>query len=154
MLSLSHDLHGLWSQAGFTLRPVAPPRDDKELDVQLFWQTYFPADTWYEPTDLLQKPLTAARYFCQRADAPSAIQYRLRYTNKRNNGGLPKGERIISGQMFTLTTSDPKEMPLPSFELLEMQWYLQRVAAMNGVADFPDDLDLDHSSDMDAITAR
>lgn len=50
-------------------------------------------------------------------------------------------ERIIkSGEKITLQTDDP----LPSMELLEMQWILNRVKTISGAADIPtDELDPD-----------
>src|SRR6185437_15622483 len=38
-----------------------------------------------------------------------------------------------SGTIFTIKASTPDL--LPSFEILEMQWHLQRLAAMSGAAD-------------------
>lgn len=46
---------------------------------------------------------------------------------------------IYSGELVTLTTRDPVAMPLPSFELLEMQWMLNRIAALSGAADVTDE---------------
>jgi hypothetical protein len=45
--------------------------------------------------------------------------------------------RICSGDIFTLTTNDPEKRPLPSMELLEMQWILQRLMGMCGSAEWP-----------------
>jgi hypothetical protein len=39
---------------------------------------------------------------------------------------------IGSGDFFTLTTKDPEEMPLPDYNLLDLQWVMQRVLAMRG----------------------
>ena len=44
---------------------------------------------------------------------------------------------IESGEIFELTTNNPETHPLPSWELLEMQWFLQRVVAMSGAAGWP-----------------
>jgi hypothetical protein len=44
---------------------------------------------------------------------------------------------IHSGDTFTLTTDDPESHPLPSLELLDMQWVLQRLVAMCGAAEWP-----------------
>jgi hypothetical protein len=55
---------------------------------------------------------------------------------------------IRSGDTFTLTTDDPESRPLPSLELLDMQWVLQRLVAMCGAAEWPwieADDDSDHS---------
>ena len=48
-------------------------------------------------------------------------------------------EPIYSGQIMTIRTSDPETMPLPSFQLLQMQWFLNRVAAISGAADVTDE---------------
>lgn len=49
------------------------------------------------------------------------------------------GVRIESGDTFDLMTDDPVTRPLPSRELLEMQWILHRVRALKGAADIDDD---------------
>ena len=58
---------------------------------------------------------------------------------------------IESGQIFKPTTKNPETHPLPSWELLEMQWFLQRVVAMSSAAswprfDFQDNNDIDSNS--------
>jgi len=65
---------------------------------------------------------------------------------------MPHGDgdiRIKSGDTFALTTFNPITHPLPSFELLEMQWHLNRIVSMSGAADIydDDDDDDDHHSD-------
>ncbi|CAK7564432.1 MAG: hypothetical protein SEPTF4163_002323, partial [Sporothrix epigloea] len=46
--------------------------------------------------------------------------------------GLP----LRTGQIFTIRAENPED--LPSFELLDMQWNLLRVAAMSGAAEAED----------------
>jgi hypothetical protein len=53
---------------------------------------------------------------------------------------------IKSGEFFELKTDDAIERPLPSFKLLEMQWFLQRVIGMAGAAGPYEDW-LDEDSD-------
>lgn len=58
---------------------------------------------------------------------------------------------ISSGDIITITTEDPETHPLPSFELLQMQWVLNRLVAISGAADVTDeelDDDGDASDDM------
>lgn len=43
---------------------------------------------------------------------------------------------IQSGQKFSFITNDPVNQPLPSWDLLEMQWILQRLVRMSGAADW------------------
>ena len=51
---------------------------------------------------------------------------------------------MTTGDRFTMTTTDPERMPLPSVELLDLQFYLQRIASMSAAGginklDFEDD---------------
>ena len=55
---------------------------------------------------------------------------------------------IRSGQVFSFKTTEPEGQPLPSWELLEMQWYLQRLVAMSGAAGWPS---FDWDDDDDSI---
>jgi len=41
--------------------------------------------------------------------------------------------------MITITTENPDTNPLPSFELLQMQWILHRLVAISGAADVTDE---------------
>lgn len=49
--------------------------------------------------------------------------------------GEPIYKPIASGDVFTITTDNLNSMPLPSQALLEMRWYLQRIAGMSGAAE-------------------
>lgn len=57
-----------------------------------------------------------------------------------------ENERIISGTLIEFKTDNPRLYPLPSLDLLEMQWVLQRIAAMCGGAE---EEDSDYSDDDD-----
>ena len=60
---------------------------------------------------------------------------------------------IQTGQTFVLQAAKPDD--LPSWELLEMQWNLLRVAAICGAADVTDDYhDSDDSDNEDCGQAR
>jgi hypothetical protein len=47
---------------------------------------------------------------------------------------LRRQKLIKSGEFFELQTDDAIAKPLPSFKLLEMQWFLTRVVGMAGAA--------------------
>ncbi|KAJ5466564.1 hypothetical protein N7539_009520 [Penicillium diatomitis] len=51
----------------------------------------------------------------------------------------PSGTRIGSGFVFELSTPNAETIPLPSFSLLELRWYLSRIMAMQGAAEEEDD---------------
>ena len=57
------------------------------------------------------------------------------------------GKKIQSGDLFELQTDDPIKKPLPSFELLELQWFLQRIQGMAGAVDVDWEDLLDMESD-------
>ncbi|OJJ31235.1 hypothetical protein ASPWEDRAFT_187153 [Aspergillus wentii DTO 134E9] len=57
------------------------------------------------------------------------------------------GQKITSGTVITLRTSDPMTHPLPSYALLQMQWYLNRIAGLSGAAEFDNDRDEDGTFD-------
>jgi hypothetical protein len=59
---------------------------------------------------------------------------------------------IRSGDVFTLTTDDPQARPLPHWDLMEMQWMLQRLVGISGAADWPE-LDLSEEDDDDFYTS-
>jgi hypothetical protein len=54
------------------------------------------------------------------------------------------GNPIYSGDKIYLTTDDPVLRPLPDLALLDIQWNLQRVTALTGVAE---PQDISHNSD-------
>jgi hypothetical protein len=58
------------------------------------------------------------------------------FLTRHEDDGSCRG--IESGDIFTFTTDDPVIRPLPSWELLDMQWVLQRLTAMSGGAGTPD----------------
>jgi hypothetical protein len=56
-------------------------------------------------------------------------------------------KKISSGDEICLETDDPVTRPLPNFKLLEMQWFLHRVAAMSGAAEPQDEYGSDSDDD-------
>jgi hypothetical protein len=46
---------------------------------------------------------------------------------------------ICSGDEICLQTADPERLPLPSFELLQVRYVLQSVAALKGVRERDDE---------------
>ncbi|GMF71439.1 unnamed protein product [Aspergillus oryzae] len=49
----------------------------------------------------------------------------VRIISKYKDSEEPELEAIASGDVLTVTTSDPETMPLPGWALLEIQWYLR-----------------------------
>jgi HNH endonuclease len=146
-ISLSPTAHGMWTRGEFALKPLERSSNRKELTVQFFWQV--PGNYKINSQiDLLTEPASSEG---------------LEIITKESHGyGLARFENdrslhmIRSGETFTFTTKDPTNLPLPSLELLEMQWVLQRLVGMSGAAGWPsldDDDDDDDTVDTDDDTA-
>lgn len=60
---------------------------------------------------------------------------------------------LPSGHIFQIQTDDPEKRPLPSFSLLEMQWHLTRIVAMQGASE-SDDSDTQSDDDILTVSSR
>jgi len=152
LISLDGTAHVLWTRGLFALKPLELSSDHKQLTVQFFWQVPGKYDIESQ-IDLLTEPISSKGLdhlengcYLVRRDRDSTLFH-----------------CISSGELFTLTTKDPEKLPLPSMDLLEMQWFLQRLVGMSGAAGWPI-LDLDddesvrltsgHSSNLDDALER
>jgi len=130
---LSPDAHKYWTKAYFALKPIQLSDDKKCLDVEFYWMP--------------------------RCDSSAAVDILTSLGSLEGlDGGsgtklfhFPTDQPIYSGQTFSLTTDDPETHPLPNPALLEMQWILQRVAAMSGAAEIYDDFNNDDDDDAMAL---
>ena len=137
LICLTATAHMCWNKGRFALKPLKLSDDEKELTVQFFWQPQYnhkPDDR----VDLLREPLSSEGLNVIEIEEKPIFLTRL------SEDGSPRN--IRSGDTFTLTTDDPGSRPLPSWELLEMQWILQRITAMSGGAGTPE-LDLNDDDD-------
>ncbi|KAI5301253.1 hypothetical protein KEM55_007950 [Ascosphaera atra] len=134
LLSLSLDAHGYHSRAWFALRPLNVSEDERSMVVEFHWlekheyTTTMRLDTTphLSSTGACQGPLNARLY------------------NHTDNTPYRTGDRI------TLTTDDPVHHPLPSREILDLQWTLQRLCALSGAADVDDSPPEDDDGEPDA----
>jgi HNH endonuclease len=120
LISLRPDAHDFWGRGLFALKPLELSNDRRKLDLQFFWQPQAKSKV-DERVNLLTEPSSS------------------RGLNSVDECGLHDMNRhmlIRSGDTFTLTTDDPESRPLPSIELLDMQWVLQRIVAMSGAAEW------------------
>jgi hypothetical protein len=138
MLSFNKQVHAVWSTARFALRPLEESEDKKTLKVQFQWQRR--ATDRLAEVDLLTEPQSTRDYHGEPQYALMVGSGARRQPSHTDASDV----HIHSGDVFTLTTDDPERLPLPSWPLLEMQWILQRVAAMSGAAE-PEDDECDES---------
>ncbi|KAJ9264668.1 hypothetical protein DTO212C5_7050 [Paecilomyces variotii] len=131
LLTLCPNAHKLWGKARFAFQPVSMGEDGKSLKVRFFW--------------LQSRGFARQMSITTRPYLPAALDSGPRHAKLFN---CLSETKVCSGDEFILTTDDPERKPLPSIELLEMQWTLQRLTAISGAADVNDE-DLDDSDDDD-----
>lgn len=135
LITLSPNAHAYWTKALFALKPVSVAADEKSMDVQLFWLRphkrlrSIPLMTRPELPDDLEGSVDNVKLFNHLTD-----------------------QKLCSGDIITLQTDDPKNKPLPSKDLLEMQWLLHRVTALSGGAEaIPTYYDSDDDNDLEYV---
>ena len=134
LITLSCNAHVMWNRGAFAIKPISINDDQTTLKVQFFWQQKKDSTT---VVNLL--------------DAPESTK-----DLTRNQGAFEHGitslfnfqtrALIKSGDVFELRTDNPLQRPLPSFALLELQFFLTRVVGMAGAA-FPYEPDWEDEDD-------
>ncbi|KAF2804491.1 uncharacterized protein BDZ99DRAFT_342442, partial [Mytilinidion resinicola] len=117
LVCLAPHAYAYWERAYFALKPMRISEDKKRLDVQLFWLS---RNIHTQAVRAQTVPLLAA--FDQGPNLAKLYDHRT-------------DQLISSGSEISLTTDDLALRPLPDMALLEMQWFLYRVAAMSGAAE-------------------
>jgi hypothetical protein len=143
LISLTPTAHNDWDQGAFALKPISMSDDNTTLKVQFFWQKK------QKDTQATMSLLTTPFSTKDLDHNEGAFVGNARLTD--SCGLQPR--YIKSGDIFELKTDDAIARPLPSFKLLEMQWFLARVVGMAGAA-VPYDEDWgDSDSDSDSDDA-
>lgn len=101
------------------LKPIELSTDRKRLAVGLFWLS--DGDHAWRSLQVPPTPPTDT------------------YSSVEGTGLIHKLDGPTSGDVISFTTHDPQKLPLPSFDLLDMQWALHRVTALSGAADATDE---------------
>ncbi|KAI1955797.1 hypothetical protein LOZ58_006608 [Ophidiomyces ophidiicola] len=121
MISFTPTLHRCHSLGLFGLQPIEASSDGKLLKLKFYW---------------LSKRESLNNTMTDITDIPALPDDVELEDMKICNG--KDGHMINSGEVIELTTLDPERWPLPSWDLLEMQWVLQRLTALRGAAGLPD----------------
>ncbi len=122
LICLSSSTHRIWAEGQFALKPISVSDDEKTLTIQFFWQEK-------------HRDLQPAMSFLTRAISTEGIN-----EITISGGGVSRlrnkdNVQVTSGDYFQIQTDDPAKKPLPSFKLLELQWFIHRVIGMAGAAD-------------------
>ncbi|KAK5996568.1 hypothetical protein PT974_01905 [Cladobotryum mycophilum] len=113
-LLLNRQLVYWWNHGRFALKPLR--QTDNEIVLQWHW---------------LKRPNLEPSQYIQNDDNLWDIVGTLGWDEQHPTTHRKSGRRVETGQIYTLRTNDPKD--LPSFELLEMQWNFHRMTAVCGM---------------------
>lgn len=122
-------MHLYWHRCLFALKPIELAPDRTTLKVEFWWLPIKSANS---------QPKCMAFQ-----SNPELLEVLESPGNNIKILDLVTFEVFVSGREITFHTSDPDKIPLPSFELLQMQWYLRRIEALRGVAEELGDLQRD-----------
>ncbi|OJJ38296.1 hypothetical protein ASPWEDRAFT_734519 [Aspergillus wentii DTO 134E9] len=126
LLCLWSGVHDFWDRALLALKPIKKwPGDGEEeyLMLQFYWM----------PGAFSRGPIRVTK----RPSLSAGLESTPNGTRLRDN----QYQKIVSGHEITLKTENKITDPLPSFELLQMQWVLHIVASLSGAAEDLDDDD-------------
>ncbi|KAB8239522.1 HNH endonuclease signature motif containing protein [Aspergillus alliaceus] len=133
LMCMSNLAHKLWETARFALKPLSISEDQRVLKVKFYWMSI------NKFSDNMSSKKAPSPFPDGRL---SSIKVEGKHNAKLFNINTEKALR--SGDVLTFKTDDPVGHPLPSMELLNMQWALHRVLALSGAADATvEDLDPD-----------
>lgn len=139
IISMSPTMHGDWARGVFALRPIKA--DDNEIIIELNYIPQ-PNHSFFDRVPLTKAPGTSRREFPVYATTVRPENPQLRV--------------IGHGDVFTIKTNNPATHPLPSFDLLQMQWHLTAIVGLSaaaeavGIDDFSDDDDDDADEEFPA----
>ncbi|KAN0070347.1 hypothetical protein V8E54_011216 [Elaphomyces granulatus] len=114
-------VHLCWNSCEFALKPIRPEPDKKSMEAKFYWLKHRPRS---ENTSLVETPDLPSDFPPGRGD--------MKFWD------CLMEQKICSGHTIVMRTDDPINRPLPSEELLGMQWHLNRLAAISGVSEIPD----------------
>jgi len=132
---LAHRYH---ENGYFALKPIGLEDEDKCLKVRFFWLKQSKS-----------LPMNVGIFGAPLLEGSDQGPNKAKLYNHETD------DKICSGDELCLETHDPKKFPLPSLELLDMQWILNRLVAIRGAAEADDDgYDDDGDDEDDQIALR
>jgi hypothetical protein len=123
-LTLSVQVQQWWDRAICAFRPISINDEKTEIEIAFHWLPLRDAQNRRAKVPILAHP-----------DPDQLQQWIEGPSDDIRLWHVETGQLIRSGFIFKITTTDPENQPLPSFELLSLRWNLSRVAAMQGDID-------------------
>lgn len=145
-ITLAPQCREYWDKALFGLRPVSVNEEKTQMVLQFFWlqgQNLPPSGS-----SLLLPQTIPDDYVIEPISMPGGLKKGGRECHSsipNPNLTLYDCERdtiISSGDLITLSTHDPENLPLPDEQFLSLQWTLHRLGALCAAAGYvPQDED-------------
>ncbi len=121
MITLFPYAHTLWGEPAFALKRIRVSDNMTEMELEFYWLV--------TPATLSTAQNEPA---LKLSDKP--VIFHPPNSSMEDMFTL-SGRRLLSGDKIILRTADPERMPLPSFDILELQWFLHQVSAMRAAAE-------------------
>lgn len=139
MITMGKTVQAAWDHAEFALKPIGTNDRKTEMTVKFYWLRRRSRTDSSDHThvSLLDIPALPSNY-------PSGSG-NLRFFD------CLSGREICSGDTILFHTNDPVKSPLPSEDLLWMQWHLSRVAALSGASEIFESYPNGDGWDSDAV---
>lgn len=131
-MTLDAQVKEYWDNGLIAFRPIRINREDTEMQIAFYWLPHKESlgEIWRDDfMPLEDNSFEGPEYEGDQHKGPETGEAIVH---------AETGEKIRSGDIFTVRTDDKEHRPLPSFELLEMRWHLSRIAAMKGYEPPPD----------------
>jgi hypothetical protein len=122
LMCLAPSVHKYHERVQFALQPISLAENGKRLTVRFWWLPRFEHPNEGVPAG-------------ERPTIPEDMDGRMGRQSKTKLYNVDTDQKICSGDEIILETCDADTLPLPNWDLLEMQWVLQCIAAMSGSAE-------------------
>lgn len=134
MMCMSPTAHELWNRGSFVLKPIEINANETEMKVEFFWQAAS-ASTMDDVLPVTTVPSTSRGLDGVYYPDSRKRSFLVIYTE---DGPV----KVATGHRIVIRTPDPGKLPVPSMELLDMQFALSRIVNLSGagkVADLDDE---------------
>lgn len=125
-ICISPEIYRMWRMGAFALQPLEYNVMMTELKVEWHWLPK-QEHSIYDSLPLNKCPLSSSGLDSTRSKSNHLIHLLVEFSPEDIR-------RVKTGDQFVLKTEDPEHLPLPSKDLLEFQFHLQRIASMAGAA--------------------
>lgn len=125
-ICISPQIYRMWRMGAFALKPLEYNAEMTELEVEWYWLP-LQEHSIYDSVPLNKFPLSSSGLDSTRSKLNNTINLVIVLS--------PHEIQIVkTGDRFIFKTKDPENLPLPSKDLLELQFNMQRIVSMAGAA--------------------